>query len=128
VSCLARLALAPFAWAERNAILICVGPAKIATQNQSAPAKHANARFWDALHAGRYDDLPDVIEELTAAYLQDPRDPETTAHIGFAHAWFGAERARLERKPATLTEHVLIARRYFAEAVRLSPKDERFKG
>jgi hypothetical protein len=128
LSVLAALALAAIAWAERSAILIWLAPAKIAAQNQSEPAKHANARFWDALHAGRYEDLPGVIEELTAAYLQDPRDPETTAHIGFAHAWFGAERARLEKKPATLTEHVLIARRYFAEAVRLSPTDERFKG
>ena len=125
LSVLAALAVA---WAERGAILIWLAPEKSATADASEQAKHANARFWDALHGGRYDDLPAVIEALTAAYLQDPRDPATTAHIAFAHAWFGAERARLEKKPATLTEHVLIARRYFAEAVRLSPKDERFKG
>lgn len=115
-------------WWQRSAIAIWLAPAKVASAEQSEAAKRANDKFWDALHGGRYEELPAVIEALTAAYLQDPRDPATTAHIAFAHAWFAAERARLEKVPATITEHFLIARRYFAEAVRLSPKDERFKG
>ena len=126
---LAVLAIAAaVGWWQRAAIAIWLAPPKAASTAQSEAAKRANDRFWDALHGGRYDELPAVIEALTAAYLQNPRDAATAAHIAFAHAWSAAERARLEKVPATITEHFLIARRYFAEAVRLSPEDERFKG
>ena len=69
-----------------------------------------------------------MIEALTTVYLENPRDAETTAHIGFSHTWFYSERARLEKQTATITDHIVLARKYFAEAVRLSPDDQRFKG
>ena len=94
----------------------------------SAQAANANAKFWDAFHGGRYEDLPDVIEALTAAYLEDPRDAETAAHIGFSHVWRLSERARLARQSATITDHAVLARKYFSEAVRLAPLDDRYKG
>lgn len=31
---------------------------------------------------GHYDELPRVLEALTAAYIEDPRDAQTAAHIG----------------------------------------------
>jgi len=128
LSVLAALALGAIAWAERGAILIWLAPQKSATADASEQAKHANARFWDALHGGRYDELPGVIEALTAAYLENPRHAETAAHVAFSHVWYATERARFDRPRATVTEHFMLARRYFSEAVRLSPKDERFKG
>ena len=101
-------------------------------QNASAvtseKAKDANAKFWDALHGGRYEQLPGVIKSLTAAYLENPRDVDTTAHLGFAHIWAFAERARLDRSTASMADHIVLARKYFAEAVRLAPHDERIKG
>ena len=128
IALLALAIAAVIAWWQRAAIAVWLAPPKTASNGQSQAAIRANDNFWDALHGGRYDQLPSVIEGLTAAYLQNPRDPATTAHIAFAHAWSAAERARLEKVPASITEHFLIARRYFAEAVRLSPQDERFKG
>src|SRR3954469_13773156 len=128
LSVLATLALAAIAWAERSAILISLAPEKTATAETSEQAKRANERFWDALHGGRYDQLPSVIEALTAAYLENPRHAATAAHIAFSHVWLASERSRLDRVPATMTEHLALARRYFAEAVRLAPTDERFKG
>lgn len=119
---------AALGWWQRSAIAVWLAPAKTASNGQSESAKRANDRFWDALHGGRYEELPAVIEALTAAYLENPRDAKTAAHIAFSHIWFANERARLEQPSARITEHFLLARRYFAEAVRLSPADERFKG
>ena len=128
---IALLALAiagAIGWWQRAAIAIWLAPPKVATSTVTEVAKRANDRFWDVLHGGRYEELPAVIEALTAAYLQDPRDAATAAHIAFSHVWFASERSRLDRVPATITEHLALARRYFAEASRLAPADERFKG
>jgi len=115
-------------WWQRAAIAIWLAPPKVATATVTEAARRANDQFWDVLHGGRYEELPAVIEALTAAYLQDPRDAATAAHIAFSHVWFAAERSRLDRVPASITEHIALARRYFAEASRLAPADERFKG
>ena len=69
-----------------------------------------------------------MLEALTAAYMEDPRDAETAAHIGFSHVWRVSEQARLDARSAAITDHVVLSRKYFAEAVRLAPDDWRFKG
>ena len=115
-------------WRERADIAIGLAPGKTPSASTSEKAKSANTKFWDVLHGGRYAELPSVIEALTAAYLENPRDVETTAHIGFSHTWFMSERVRLEKQAASVTDHVVLARKYFAEAVRLSPADQRFRG
>src|SRR5436190_5475515 len=122
------LLLGAFGWLQRAAIAVWLAAEKTAAAESSDRSKLANDRFWDALHGGRYEELPGVIEALTAAYLENPRDATTAAHIAFSHVWFASERSRLDRVPATMTEHIVLARRYFAEAVRLAPTDERFKG
>jgi hypothetical protein len=115
-------------WMQRAALAVWLAPAKVATGHMSESARRANDRFWNVLHGGRYEELPALIETLTAAYLENPRDAATAAHIAFSHVWFASERSRLDRVPATITEHLALARRYFAEAVRLAPTDERYKG
>jgi hypothetical protein len=55
----------------------------------------ADTVFWRTLRAGAYDEIPRAMTLLKAAYLPNPRDPETAAHVGFLHAWRLAERARL---------------------------------
>jgi len=130
VCVLALIALAAgfVGWHERSDIAVWLAPDKTPTASTSEKAKSANAKFWEAFHGGRYEELPGVIEALTAAYLENPRDAQTAAHIGFSHIWFASERARLEKQSPTITDHILLSRKYFAEAVRLSPDDERFKG
>jgi hypothetical protein len=115
-------------WRAQSEIAVWLAPSKMASTGSSENARRANAKFWDALHGGRYEELPSVIEALTAAYIENPRDVETTAHIGFSHTWFYTEQARLDRETAAVTDHVVLARKYFAEAVRLAPDDQRFKG
>ena len=88
----------------------------------------ADTVFWRTLHAGAYHEIPRAMTLLKAAYLQNPRDPRTTAHIGFLHAWSSAERARLASVPPTITDDLILARTYFGRAAALDPTDARVQG
>jgi hypothetical protein len=68
------------------------------------------------------------LETLTAAYLANPTDAVTAAHIAWLHNWRVAERARQPKVAATITDDTILARRYFEEAVRLDPSDARYQG
>ncbi len=109
-------------------------PAEAAAPRAAAPAARApladvaDTLFWRTLHAGQYDSIPRARVLLQAAYLQNPRDPRTTAHLGFLHAWTSAERARLATVPPTITDHLILARTYFARAAALDPSDARVQG
>ncbi|HZP23443.1 MAG TPA: hypothetical protein VFB04_08350 [Terriglobales bacterium] len=109
-------------------IAVHTAPAKIAAPTRSDQALKADTVFWDTLHGGNYDGIPKALEAVTAAYLQTPEDAITTAHVGWLHIWTLAESARLERVPATITDHAVLARSYFQEAVALNPSDARYLG
>jgi hypothetical protein len=108
-------------------------PQPVAARPAPAPVRvplavTADTVFWRTLHAGAYDQIPRAMTLLKAAYLQNPRDPRTTAHIGFLHAWAGAERARLASVPPTITDELILARTYLARAAALDPADARVQG
>ena len=105
------------------------GPRAAPGEGRRVPlADIADTLFWRILHAGQYDSIPRAMLLLKAAYLQNPRDARTTAHIGFLHAWSGTERARLASVPPTITDHVILARTFFARAAALDPADARVQG
>ena len=62
--------------------------------------------------------IPEVLIPLKAAYLQNPSDPVTAAHVGWMHIWRLAERARLDGAPPDpgVTDDAVLARKYFEEA------------
>jgi hypothetical protein len=103
-------------------------PAKSAATTRSIAAKTADETFWQTFHGGRYDAIGEALEAETRAYLADPRDALTAAHVGWLHMWRVGERARLTPPPASITDDALLARRYFAEAVALEPGEARFQG
>jgi hypothetical protein len=103
-------------------------PAKQASASRTEAALKADELFWQTLHAGRYEEIPAVVNALTGAYLANPNDAVTAAHIGWTHFWRLAEGARLDRAPPTITHDAILARRYFEEAVRLNPKEARYLG
>ena len=109
------------------ALAVWSAPDKAAAP-QAAPAARANAGFWQAFHGGRYEQLPQVLDQLTAEYLKNPNDAQTAAHIGFAHVWRLSESARLRQRPATVTDDIVLSHKYFAEAVQLAPHDARSLG
>jgi hypothetical protein len=122
------LALATAAVAGCSAIAIQTAPAKVASTTRSELAKKADALFWETLHSGNYDGIPQATQAVTAAYLQDPNDATTAAHVGWMHIWRLAESARQARVPPTITDDAVLARRYFQEAVALDPSDARYLG
>jgi len=67
-------------------------PHKQAATTRTELAIKADALFWSTLHGGEYAQIPTVLEALTAAYVRDPTDAVTAAHIGFAHIWRLSER------------------------------------
>jgi uncharacterized membrane protein len=109
-------------------LAVLAAPVKTPTASRSENAKTADSLFWNVFHGGRYEELPRVLEALTAAYVETPRDAQTAAHIGFSHVWRLSEHTRLDIQSATITDELVLARKYFSEAVRLAPDDERFQG
>ena len=109
-------------------VAVWAAPDKVPSSKTSPDARAANDHFWLALHGGRYEEINDVLDGLTAAYLQNPNDAETAAHIGFSHVWRVSESARLGKRSATVTDDIVLSHKYFSEAVRLRPDDSRFLG
>jgi hypothetical protein len=109
-------------------IAIWAAPEKTASATRTEAAERADALFWTTLHAGDYEGAPRAITALTAAYLADPRDPVTAAHLGWLHIWRLVERARLDPVPPGIIDHAVLSRKYFGEAVRLHPGEARYLG
>lgn len=103
-------------------------PAKAPSATRTAGALEADKLFWTTLHAGQYDRIPDALTALKAAYLQDPNDAVTAAHIGWMHVWRLGERARQADLRPDITDDAVLARKYFEEAVRLDPREARYLG
>ncbi|MBI1763808.1 MAG: hypothetical protein HYR56_20470, partial [Acidobacteria bacterium] len=122
------IALGAVALTNQNRIAVWSAPKKQATTARSEAARKADELFWQPFHQGEYVKIQPALEALTAAYLATPNDAVTAAHIAWLHNWRTAERARLAAVPATITDDTLIARRYFAEAVKLDPADARTLG
>jgi hypothetical protein len=104
------------------------GPTKHATAERTAAALAADEVFWKVFHSGDYDHIPMALDQLTAAYLQNPNDPITAAHVGWLHIWRISERARMVSAPPTITDDMMLAQHYFQEAVTLNPDEARYKG
>jgi len=81
----------------------------------------ADSLFWRTLHAGDYDSIPRALLVQKAAYLQNPTDSRTAAHVAFLHAWRIAERARVTRMSPVITDDIILARRYFDQSTLYEP-------
>jgi hypothetical protein len=109
--------------------------AQVSSTTPGAPPRRvplavtADSLFWRTFHAGAYDSIPQSMFALKAAYLQNPADAQTAAHIAFLHAWKMSERMRLAQRSPAITDEATLARRYFAQALRHAPAyDARFHG
>ena len=109
-------------------LAIWSAPEKAPSAERTPAAQRADGLFWRTLHDGEYEKIPAALTALTAAYLENPNDAVTAAHIGWMHVWRLAERARLDPVPPSITDHAVLSRRYFEEAVRLNPTEARYLG
>lgn len=63
-------------------------------------------------HGGEHDAIPKVVmTALMAAYLRDPKDATTAAHVGFLHAWRVSESARLSQPSPSIVDEANAERR-----------------
>lgn len=103
-------------------------PRKHALISHTQLADQAENTFWTTLHNGQYQNIPTVTKLLTAAYLENPNDPTLAAHLGFTHIWKITERQRLPTNDPTIVNEIILAKKYFSDAVDLNPADARFLG
>jgi tetratricopeptide (TPR) repeat protein len=96
--------------------------------SHSRLAIQAENQFWTSLHQGNYQNIPTVTKLLTAAYLENPNDPQLAAHLGFTHIWKLAERAHQQPVQPTIVDEIILAKKYFADAVELNSNDARYLG
>jgi hypothetical protein len=111
-----------------GAIAVQMAPAKVASKERTPAAVKADTLFWNTLHEGRYEGIPLALKAMTGAYLQDPSDDISAAHVGWLHIWRLAESARLSELDPGITDDAILARRYFQEAVALHPGEARYLG
>ena len=111
-------------------LAIWSAPDKAASPERTPLALGADRLFWQTLHSGEYQKIPDALTALKAAYLENPTDAVTAAHIGWMHIWRLAERGRPASGPRDpgITDNAVLSRKYFEEAVRLNPGDARYLG
>ncbi len=96
--------------------------------SNTALANNAEKLFWETFHRGDYQKIPEVNQQLMAAYLENPRDPQLAAHLGFLHIWAITERQRMKKLPPTIPNEIVLAKFYFGNAVELNPSDARYLG
>lgn len=103
-------------------------PKKQAVASSSETSSKAEKFFWDIFHEGRYQDIPQADQLLMGAYLQNPNDPKIAADLGFLHIWKITERSREMNLQPTIVNEIILARKYFSDAVEMESKDARYLG
>jgi hypothetical protein len=111
-----------------ESIALMSTPAKKPKLSQTSMAIAAKKEFWQTLHQGDYQHLSKTTDLLTAAYLENTNDPDLAAYLGFAHIWKLTERERLSTIPPTIVDEIILAKKYFSDAVALNPQDARLHG
>src|SRR5712692_3455833 len=88
-------------------------PKKTPQISNTPLAQQAQAFFWREFHAGHYEQIPEILRLLTAAYLEQPRDPKLPLLLAHSHLWKLSERARTDGRDPRITEHAILAEKYF---------------
>lgn len=95
-----------------------------ATDQQAAEAKQF---FWQTLHHGRHQDIPQANRLLMIAYLKNPNDPKLAAYLGFLHIWKITERNQSQPDPLIPNE-IILSKKYFQDALILDPGNPIYEG
>src|SRR4029450_2300054 len=88
-----------------STLAVWSAPKKQASTARTAEAVLADQLFWRTLHGGTYEQISQALTALKAAYLANPSDAVTAAHIGWMHIWRTAEPARLPRVARAAIHH-----------------------
>jgi len=86
------------------------------------------ALFWEVFQQGKYEQLPGVIERLSGAFMEDPKDFEVALLLAHSYFWRAGESARMENPPPNIFDEFIIAKYYFDKAYQLNGDDHRIAG
>ncbi len=106
-------------------------PERVPEVSDAPDAVAARELFWDTFDNDRIDQLPAMVNTLTAASLEHPTDPSLYRLLGHAHFWWFVERERIHEAlggseyGAMATDHVVLSEHYLAQAKELDPDDKR---
>lgn len=103
-------------------------PVKRASASRTPAAQAASQLMWSALSQGDYAAIDRVLQALQGAYLGDPGDATTAAHIGMTQLWRVSESARQGRPDPSVLASMANARRFLEESVALDGSDARRRG
>ncbi|RUR20050.1 hypothetical protein ELY21_03100 [Legionella sp. km535] len=109
-------------------VALMATPPKKANDSKSKLAVQAKHYFWTSLHHGRYLDIPRINYLLTAAYLENPDDPQLAAYLGFTHIWNITERFRTQDHSPLITNEIVLSKKYFLDALQLDPHNPIYQG
>ena len=109
-------------------IIVLFTHKKEIVKKQTPLQQKANAYFWKHFSGGNYDSMPQILSKLTAAYLENPNEVVTTSHLAWTHIWAISESSKMKVKDARVTDHMILAKKYFSEAYELNPNDGRILG
>jgi len=124
---MAALALGGFASAGCRTVGVALAPDRVPEPPGDSTAA-GERLFSEAIAAGAYARLPEVIETLTRLAIAHPRDARLHTLLGMTHLWAVSEKDRAERPSPRLTEHVVLSRHHLASARALLPNDPRIRG
>lgn len=109
-------------------VAVWLAPGRVPETATDSASETARTAFRTTLENGQYQNLDNVTEQLTRAYLAHPNDARTNLYLGMAHLWAVAERDRLKPVPARIIERLALADFYLGEAAQLAPDDARVTG
>ncbi|WP_419421273.1 hypothetical protein ACNVED_15500 (plasmid) [Legionella sp. D16C41] len=109
-----------------ESIALLSTPKKQALDSKNNLAQVAEQFFWKTLHQGNYKNIDASIRLLMIAYLKNPYDPKLAAHLGFMHLWKITERS-VKPNPR-MPDEIILARKYFEDAVMLAPNNAIYLG
>lgn len=90
-------------------------PMDIPIAQGSPEAERATTAFWEIFHANQPDKLPQVLDDLTAAYVRDANDPVLTTVLAGAHLWRFQMRSRFGESAEQARDHVALTLKYARE-------------
>jgi hypothetical protein len=98
------------------------------TPAEPQPLPPAVAAFRDAFETQRYDLVPALAAQLSAAAADAPEDPELALTLGLVHLWGAAEVGRIGGDAGREATHALEALTRLEHARTVAPDDARIDG
>jgi len=104
-------------------IAILATPKKKPIKSSTELASKAKENFWFIFHHGHYERIAETDALLMESYLANPNDPQLARYLGALHTWKITERQRETVQNPLVVNEIILAKKYFSDALVLDPHD-----